>query len=131
MPATNIWIMCVIMLVLSPISYYILGEYGIQYRFMRKILKNRWVYYSATYSLLALNGALLILGWCYPSWWLYICGGAWIGTVGQLIPLNYGIRSVAWLSYQTAYDTYVTQAETWEKNLKKKQRKREGKQKRK
>ena len=124
MPSTNIWIMCVIMIILSPISWFILDEYGIRYHFMRKILKKRWVYSAVTYALLFSNLLLLILTWFFPSWWLYILGGIWIGTVGQLPPLNHGIRSVNWLSYKQAYDIYVTQADVLEKNLKKKKVKR-------
>ena len=125
MPSTNIWIMCVIMIILSTISWIIFDEYGIQYRFMREILKKQWVYSTVTYSLLFTNLLLLILAWFFPSWWLYILGGMWIGTVGQLPPLNHGIgRSVNWLSYKQAYDIYVTQANVWENNLKKKKEKR-------
>ena len=130
MPATNIWIMCVIVLVLSPISWYFLQDYGIEYRFMQKILKNRYFYYISTYLLLSFNLFLLIMGWCFPSWWLYILGGIWIGTIGQLIPLRHGIRSVLWLSYKEAYDIYIVQADIWKKNLKKKQNKRKSKHKR-
>lgn len=124
MPSTNIWIMCGIMIILSPISWFILDEYGIRYHFMRKILKKRWVYSAVTYALLFSNLLLLILTWFFPSWWLYILGGIWIGTVGQLPPLNHGIRSINWLSYKQAYDIYVTQADVLEKNLKKKKVKR-------
>ena len=112
------------MIALSPISWLIFDEYGIQYHFMRKILKKRWLYSAVTYSLLLTNLLLLILAWFFPSWWLYILGGIWIGTIGQLPPLNHGIRSVSWLSYKQSYDIYVTQAGLWEKNLKKNQEKR-------
>ena len=124
MPSVNIWIMCVIIIILSAISWIIFDEYGIQYRFMQKILQKRWVYYVATCSLLLINLLLLILAWLFPNWWIYIIGGIWIGTVGQLPPLNHGIRSLDWLSYKQSYDIYVTQAEFWEKNLKKDKEKR-------
>ena len=124
MPSTNIWIMCVIMIVLSPISWFILDEYGIRYRVMRKILKKRWLYSAVTYSLLSSNLLLLLAAWFFPNWWLYILGGIWIGTVGQFPPLYHGIRSVHWLSYKRSCEIYVEQADLWEKNLKKKQEKR-------
>ncbi len=124
MPSTNIWIMCVIMIILSPVSWFILDEYGILYHFMRKILKRRWWYSAVTYSLLLSNLLLLLAAWFFPNWWLYILGGIWIGTIGQFPPLDYGIRSVHWLSYKKSYEIYVEQADLWEKNLKKKQEKR-------
>ena len=124
MPSTNIWIMCVIMIILSPISWFILDEYGIRYRVMSKILKKRWLYSAVTYSLLSSNLLLLLAAWFFPNWWLYILGGIWIGTVGQFPPLYHGIRSVHWLSYKRSCEIYVEQADLWEKNLKKKQEKR-------
>jgi len=48
--------MCVIMIILSPISWFILDEYGIRYRVMKKLLKKRWLYSAVTYSLLGGNG---------------------------------------------------------------------------
>ena len=93
MPSTNIWIMCVIMIILSSISWFILDEYGIRYRVMSKILKKRWLYSAVTYSLLSSNLLLLLAAWFFPNWWLYILGGIWIGTVGQFPPLYHGIRS--------------------------------------
>ena len=124
MSSTNIWIMCVVMIILSPISWFILDEYGIRYYLMRKILKKRWLYSAVTYSLLLSNLLLLLAAWFFPNWWLYILGGIWIGTIGQFPPLDYGIRSVHWLSYKRSYEIYVEQAGLWEKNLKKKQEKR-------
>jgi len=124
LPSTNIWIMCVIMIVLSPVSWIILDEYGIRYYFMRKILKKRWLYSAVTYSLLLSNLLLLLTAWFFPNRWLYILGGIWIGTIGQFPPLDHGIRSVHWLSYKRSYEIYVEQADLWEKNLKKKQKKR-------
>ena len=124
MPSTNIWIMCVIMIILSPISWFILDEYGIRYRVMSKILKKRWLYSAVTYSLLLSNLLLLLAAWFFPNWWLYILGGIWIGTIGQFPPWDHGIRSVHWLSYKRSYEIYVEQADLWEKNLKKKQEKR-------
>ena len=124
LPSTNIWVMCVIMVILSPISWIILDEYGIRYHLMRKILKKQWLYSTVTYSLLSLNLLLLLVAWFFPSWWLYILGGVWIGTIGQFPPLNHGIRSVTWLSYKEAYEIYVKQADLLAKNLKKKQEKR-------
>ena len=61
MPSTNIWIMCVIMIILSSISWFILDEYGIRYRVMSKILKKRWLYSAVTYSLLGGNGVKCII----------------------------------------------------------------------
>ena len=124
MPSTNIWIMCVIMIILSPISCFILDEYGIRYRVMSKILKKRWLYSVVTYSLLLSNLLLLLAACFFPNWWLYILGGIWIGTIGQFPPLDHAIRSVHWLSYKRSYEIYVEQADLWEKNLKKKQEKR-------
>ena len=51
-------------------------------------------------------------------------GGVWIGTIGQIPPLDHGVRSVYWISYKRSYEIYVEQADVWEKNLKKKQEKR-------
>ena len=124
MPSTNIWIMCVVMIILSPISWFILDEYGIRYYLMRKILKKRWWYSAVTYSLLLSNLLLLLTAWFFPNWWLYILGGIWIGTIGQFPPLNHGPRSIYWISYKGSYEIYVEHADLWEKNLKKKQEKR-------
>ena len=104
MPSTNIWIMCVVMIILSPISWFILDEYGIRYYLMRKILKKRWWYSAVTYSLLLSNLLLLITAWFFPNWWLYILGGIWIGTIGQFPPLNHGVRSIYLISYKGSYE---------------------------
>ena len=124
LPSTNIWIMCVIMIILSPISWFILNEYGIRYRVMRKILKKRWLYSAVTYSLLSSNLLLLLAAWVFPNWWLYILGGIWIGTVGQFPPLYPGPRSIYLISYKGSYEIYVEHADLLEKNLKEKQEKR-------
>ena len=124
MPSTNIWIMCVVMIILSPISWFILDEYGIRYCLMRKILKKQWWYSAVTYSLLLSNLLLLLTAWFFPDWWLYILGGIWIGTIGQFPPLNHGPRSIYLISYKGSYEIYVEHADLWEKNLKKKQEKR-------
>ncbi len=124
LPSTNIWIMCVVMIVLSPISWFILDEYGIRYHLMRKILKKRWLYAAVTYSLLLSNLLLLLTALLFPNWWLYILGGIWIGTIGQFPPLNHGVRSIYLISYKGSYEIYVEQADLWEKNLKKKREKR-------
>lgn len=123
MTSTHIWIMCIIFLVLSVVSWWIFDEYGIQYRFLNKILKKRGLYSIIIFLSLS-HFSLFVLAWFFPSWWIYILGGIWIGTVGQLPPLVYGIRSVNLLSYEQLYDIYVTKADYWEKNLKKKKEKR-------
>ena len=112
------------MIFLSPISWFILDEYGIRYHFMRKILKKRWLYSAVTYSLLLSNLLLLIIAWFFPGWWLYILGGIWIGTIGQFPPLDHGIRSVHWLSYKRSYEIYIEQADLW-KRIKKRSKKKE------
>ena len=73
------------MIILNPISWFILDEYGIRYYLMRKILKKRWWYSAVTYSLLLSNLLLLLTAWFFPNWWLYILGGKSASFVVQAI----------------------------------------------
>ena len=119
MPAHNIWIMIVIMIVVLPIGLAFLENSVIQQRFIQKILKNRCVYYITAYSLRFFNLLLFLLGFCFPSWWIYILGGVWIGTIGELIPHHYSRGNFFPLSYKEAYDKYITHADRLEQKRKK------------
>lgn len=116
--------MAVIILVVGFINNRIFDDYGIRYRFLSKILKKRWLYEVILWFSLLSSLAVFVLAWFFPGLCLFVLGGVWIGTVGELLPLHLIIRSVSIMSYKQAYDIYVTNADYWEKNIEKQKKKR-------
>ena len=114
--AKYFWIMVAISFAIDLISRFVYDKFYVGYRFFKKILRKRWIYYAILWTDLVLTFVIIGLVLLFPSWWLCVFGGVWLGTMGELIPL-YHIKSVNRLSYDHMYEVYIKNAHQWEKKM--------------
>ncbi|MBR5264701.1 MAG: hypothetical protein IKV50_08430 [Clostridia bacterium] len=116
MDAKYFWIMVAISFAIDLISRFVYNKFYVDYRFFKKILRKRWIYLAILWTDLVLTFVIIGLVLLFPSWWLCVFGGVWLGTMGELIPL-YHIKSVNRLSYDHMYEVYIKNAHHWEKKM--------------
>lgn len=121
----QMWVMFAASIIAFMMCKPIFDAYTVQYRFWSKILVSKWRYRAAVGAFVISMVAAFLAAWYFPSLWTVIPMGAYIGAVTELLPKRRAGKRMVIMSYEEAYGIYVERADFWEKEIQKKNGKKE------
>ncbi len=120
---TQIIVMCVVALVFGVFLIPVNLEYHLKYRFWRRILPIKWLSYIILGTYYISGFAALLILFYFPNWVVVALLGIYLGIVHPPMPSRNGGYHRKLHSYQELCDIYITRADFWENEIKKRNEK--------